>query len=29
MKCAQAGALASETRMEFVQGTNYSNVAPQ
>jgi aminobenzoyl-glutamate utilization protein B len=28
MKCAQAGALASETRMEFVQGTNYSNVIP-
>ncbi len=28
MKCAQAGALASETRMEFVQGTNYSNVLP-
>jgi aminobenzoyl-glutamate utilization protein B len=28
MKCAQAGALASETRMEFVQGTNYANVIP-
>ena len=28
MKCAQAGALASETRLEFVQGTNYSNVLP-
>lgn len=28
MKCAQAGALASETRMEFEQGTNYSNVLP-
>ena len=28
MKCAQAGALASETRMEFVQGTNYANVLP-
>ncbi len=28
MNCAQAGALASETRMEFVQGTNYSNVVP-
>jgi len=25
MKCAQAGALASETRMEFEQGTNYAN----
>jgi len=28
VKCAQAGALASETRMEFEQGTNYSNVLP-
>jgi aminobenzoyl-glutamate utilization protein B len=28
MKCAQAGALASETRMEFEQGTSYSNVLP-
>ena len=28
MKCAQAGALASETRMEFEQGTNYANVLP-
>lgn len=28
MKCAQAGALASETRMEFVQGTNYANIVP-
>jgi aminobenzoyl-glutamate utilization protein B len=28
MKCAQAGALASETRMEFVQGTNYANTLP-
>ena len=28
MKCAQAGALASGTRMEFEQGTNYSNVLP-
>ncbi len=26
MKCAQAGALASETRVEFEQGTNYANV---
>jgi aminobenzoyl-glutamate utilization protein B len=26
MDCARAGALASGTRMEFVQGTNYSNV---
>jgi aminobenzoyl-glutamate utilization protein B len=25
MKCAQAGALASETRMEFEQGTNHPN----
>jgi len=25
MKCAQAGALASETRFEFEQGTNYAN----
>jgi aminobenzoyl-glutamate utilization protein B len=28
MKCAQAGALASETRMEFEQGTNYANAVP-
>ena len=28
MKCAQAGALASETRMAFEQGTNYANVLP-
>ena len=28
LKCAQAGALASETRMEFVQGTNYANAVP-
>ena len=28
MKCAQAGALASETRMAFEQGTNYTNVLP-
>jgi aminobenzoyl-glutamate utilization protein B len=28
MKCAQAGALASETRMEFLQGTDYANVLP-
>jgi aminobenzoyl-glutamate utilization protein B len=28
MKCARAGALASETRMEFEQGTNYANVLP-
>jgi aminobenzoyl-glutamate utilization protein B len=28
MKCAQAGALASETRMEFEQGTNYANFLP-
>jgi aminobenzoyl-glutamate utilization protein B len=28
MKCAQAGALASETRMEFEQGTNYANIVP-
>ena len=28
MKCAQAGALASETRVEFVQGTNYANPLP-
>jgi len=28
IKCAQAGALASETRMEFEQGTNYANVLP-
>jgi aminobenzoyl-glutamate utilization protein B len=25
MKCAMAGAMASETRMEFEQGTNYAN----
>jgi len=28
MKCAQAGALSSETRMEFEQGTNYANLLP-
>jgi aminobenzoyl-glutamate utilization protein B len=28
MKCAQAGALASDTRMEFEQGTNYANPLP-
>lgn len=28
MDCARAGALASGTRMEFVQGTTYSNVLP-
>jgi aminobenzoyl-glutamate utilization protein B len=28
MDCARAGALASGTRMEFEQGTNYSNVVP-
>jgi len=28
VKCAQAGALASETRLEFVQGTNYANTLP-
>jgi aminobenzoyl-glutamate utilization protein B len=28
MKCAQAGALASETRMEFEQGTNYAHMLP-
>ncbi len=28
MKCAQAGALASETRFEFVQSTNYANILP-
>src|SRR5215472_3791894 len=28
VKCAQAGALASETRMEFVQGTNYADMLP-
>jgi aminobenzoyl-glutamate utilization protein B len=28
MKCARAGAMASETRMEFEQGTNYANVLP-
>jgi aminobenzoyl-glutamate utilization protein B len=28
MDCARAGALASGTRMEFVQGTNYANVLP-
>jgi len=28
MKCAEAGALASETRLEFIQGTNYANVVP-
>jgi aminobenzoyl-glutamate utilization protein B len=28
MDCARAGALASGTRMEFVQGTNYANTLP-
>ena len=28
VKCAQAGALASETRMEFEQGTNYASPLP-
>ncbi|HLK48221.1 MAG TPA: amidohydrolase [Bryobacteraceae bacterium] len=28
LDCARAGALASGTRMEFVQGTNYANVLP-
>src|SRR5262245_15679747 len=28
MKCAQAGALASDTRMEFEQGTNYADMLP-
>jgi len=28
MDCARAGALASGTRMEFVQGTNYANMLP-
>jgi aminobenzoyl-glutamate utilization protein B len=28
MKCAAAGAMASETRMEFEQGTNYANRLP-
>jgi aminobenzoyl-glutamate utilization protein B len=28
LKCAQAGALASETRFEFEQGTNYADVLP-
>ena len=28
LKCAQAGALATETRMETVQGTNYANLLP-
>ena len=28
LKCAQAGALATETRLEVVQGTNYANVLP-
>jgi aminobenzoyl-glutamate utilization protein B len=28
VKCAEAGALASETRMEFEQGTNYANTLP-
>jgi aminobenzoyl-glutamate utilization protein B len=28
MKCAQAGALASETRFEFEQSTNYANILP-
>jgi aminobenzoyl-glutamate utilization protein B len=28
LKCAQAGALASETKLEIVQSTNYANVLP-
>src|SRR5579864_2406700 len=28
MNCARAGALASGTRMEFEQGTNYANILP-
>jgi aminobenzoyl-glutamate utilization protein B len=28
LKCAQAGALATETRLETVQGTNYANLLP-
>src|SRR5262249_32211223 len=28
LKCAQAGALASETRFEFEQSTNYANIVP-
>ena len=28
LKCAQAGALASETRFEFEQGVNYANLLP-
>ncbi|MDR3717816.1 MAG: amidohydrolase [Bryobacteraceae bacterium] len=28
LKCAQAGALATETRVETVQGTNYANFLP-
>jgi len=28
LKCAQAGALASETRLEVVQSTNYANIVP-
>ena len=28
LKCAQAGALATDTRFETVQGTNYANVLP-
>jgi aminobenzoyl-glutamate utilization protein B len=28
MNCARAGALASDTRVEFEQGTNYSNLLP-
>jgi aminobenzoyl-glutamate utilization protein B len=28
LKCAQAGALASEIRFEFEQGTNYANILP-
>jgi aminobenzoyl-glutamate utilization protein B len=28
LKCAQAGALASETRFEFEQGINYANLLP-
>ena len=28
LKCAQAGALATETRLEVEQGTNYANILP-
>ncbi len=28
LKCAQAGALATETRVEIEQGTNYANILP-